>query len=86
MPRKSMKQQQTGKKLYCLKCKDHTGTVNAEHVQKNGRHAIVGHCSVCGSKKHVFVKAHEAAGILGKLFGMDKIPILGDIPLLGALF
>lgn len=83
---KSKSMSQGGKKLYCLRCKSHTGTTNAKHVQNNGRHAIVGNCSDCGCKKHIFVKAHEANGLLGKLFGMDKIPVLGDIPLLGALF
>lgn len=84
MPKKA--KQIGGKPLYCLKCKKHTGTDNPKHVQKNGRHAITGHCSVCGNKKHVFVKAHEADGIIGNLLGIGKIPVLGDLPLLGALF
>ena len=86
--RKKNKTEAVGKKYYCVKCKQYTGTLNPQHVEKNGRHAIVGNCSVCGSKKHTFVKAHEAAGLLGKLLGLpsgELFPGSSNIPLLGAL-
>jgi hypothetical protein len=83
MPRKAKQQ---GRQLYCLKCKKHTSTLNAEHVQKNGRHMIQGKCGTCGMKKTMFVKAHEAAGLLSGLLGFkDGFPGLNQIPVIGAL-
>ena len=88
--------------LYCLKCKSHTQTSNPQvttiqmHYKKGARagqsitrHAVVGHCSVCGTKKQKFVKSEaHGNGILGTLLGLPggKIPVVSDIPLLGTLF
>ena len=72
---------------YCVKCKRHTSTNNVQVVKtKNAKHLAKGICSVCGSKKSRFVSAKEGSGLLGKALGIGKVPILGDIPLFGALF
>lgn len=89
MPRSKKMMGNTGNiAIFCVKCKSKTGTSNPKHVQsQNGRHMIQGQCSNCGTKKTMFVsKEHVANGLLGKLFGMEKIPLLGDLPLVGALF
>ena len=42
-------------------------------------------CSVCNSKKSKLIKEQEAKGLLGNLL-VEKIPILGHIPLINTLF
>ena len=77
------------KAIYCVKCKSHTPTGNASVVTtKNNRHRLVGTCSQCGIKKSQFISSQEGSGLLGKLLHLpgDKVPLLGDIPLLGMLF
>ena len=72
---------------YCVKCKRSTPTANVKVVKtKNGQYQEKGVCSVCRSKKCRFVSKKDGQGLLGKALGIGKIPILGDIPLLGALF
>ena len=74
---------------YCVKCKETTPTheVNVSKT-KNGKFIAKGRCAECLSKKSRFVSAKEGEGLLGKALGLKdgKVPILGDIPLLGALF
>ena len=42
--------------IYCLKCKQKTETIEVQSVQsQNGRHMIKGNCSICGTKKSVFI-------------------------------
>ena len=42
-------------KIYCLKCKAHTETVNEDRdISKNGRYRLSGECTECGSVKCVF--------------------------------
>jgi Domain of unknown function (DUF5679) len=79
-------------KMYCLKCKGPTDTRDA-HIVKimvkgHERHSLTGTCAVCGTKKSRFVSNQVGEGILGSLLGLPggKIPLLSDIPLLGALF
>ena len=38
--------------IYCFKCRSKTDTVEAQEVVlKNGRPAVTGPCTVCGTKK-----------------------------------
>ena len=72
---------------YCVKCRDVTPTTNVNVVRaKNGRYQTKGVCTRCHSKKCSFISSAVGKGLLGKALGIGKIPILGDIPLLGALF
>jgi hypothetical protein len=44
-------------KSYCVKCKKNTDTQNeSKVVLSNGRKAMSGVCSVCGTKKFKFIK------------------------------
>ena len=48
--------------IYCLKCKQKTETIDyLEMKSSNGRNMIKGICSICGSKKSVFVSSTAAA-------------------------
>ena len=75
---------------YCVKCKRKTPTVSGVKVvnTKNGKYQGRGTCSVCHKKKCWFVSDSVGKGLLGKVFGLPggKVPGLGDIPILGALF
>ena len=43
--------------MYCVKCKQKTHSVNiTETTSKNNRKMTKGICSVCGSKKSLFIK------------------------------
>ena len=77
--------------MHCAKCKMKTGTRNVtSKVAKNGRVYQIGDCVVCGKQKSMFVRQRvvRCRGILGKAFDLltGKVPILGDIPLIGGLF
>jgi RNase P subunit RPR2 len=38
--------------IYCLKCREKTDTLEAQEVVlKNGRPAVTGQCTTCGTKK-----------------------------------
>ena len=38
--------------IYCFKCRSKTDTLEAQEVVlKNGRPAVIGQCTVCGTKK-----------------------------------
>ena len=48
--------------IYCLKCEQKTETLaNIELKSSNGRNMINGTCSVCGTKKSVFVSSTTTA-------------------------
>ena len=48
--------------IYCLKCKQKTETLDGVELKtSNGRNMIKGICSVCGTKKSVFVSSTVAA-------------------------
>ena len=69
---------------YCLKCKKETSNIDPKMVKtKNNRLLMQSKCSVCKTKKSIFVKEQDAKGLLSNL-GI-KIP-LSKIPLLNALF
>lgn len=78
--------------IYCVKDKRKTPDVPGSArvvVRKNGRKALVTQCAVCGIQKQRFLpKNYEGSGILGNLLGLPngKVPLLGDIPIVGALF
>ena len=47
--------------IYCLKCKQKTETLDGVELKtSNGRNMIKGICSVCGTKKSVFVSSTAA--------------------------
>lgn len=74
--------------IYCVKCKRKTATRGLQKkLTKNGRYYLSGTCTSCGRKKSRFISM-KGHGLIGKALGLKngKIPILGDIPLLGALF
>ena len=67
--------------IYCLKCKQKTGTKDIEQVKtKNNRNMLKGICLVCGSKKSCFartssvefVKNVKGEGVVDTL--IDKMP------------
>ena len=48
--------------IYCLKCKLKTETLDGVELKtSNGRNMIKGICSVCGTKKSVFVSSKASA-------------------------
>ena len=62
--------------IYCVKCKQKTPTLNEQSIiTKNKRYAIVGNCSVCNSKKYMFIK-NELKG--SNLFDIHKY--IGKMP------
>ena len=72
-----------------MKCKRKTGYSGKPKLvgTRNNRVGVMGVCDVCGGKKFRFV-SQSGSGLLGKLFGLPggKIPVLGDVPLIGGLF
>ena len=48
---------------------------------------MTGICGQCGAKKSQFVSQQIGQGLLGKILGFKdgRIPVLSDIPLIGAL-
>ena len=84
--------------MYCVKCRRKTASKNVSVRQaKNGRVYQTGTCAVCGKRKSMFVSRSGGIGRGGKSRGRGlignsidlsnrKVPILGDIPLIGGLF
>ena len=74
---------------YCVKCKKNTPFDGQLQLfkTKNNRLLLKGLCKICGKQKSRFVSKKEGEGLLGKLFKLPggKIPVLGDIPLIGKL-
>ena len=72
---------------FCVKCRRSTATQEEQVMRtKNNKFVAKGKCSVCGGKKSRFLSAKEGEGLLGNILGVGKLPILGDLPLVGALF
>ena len=66
-------------KIYCVKCKSKTDTLNPEMVTtKNNKAMIKGKCSVCGITKTQFIKAAEGKGILNKM--INNLPFEMHLP------
>ena len=85
--------------MYCVKCRRKTPSRNVTvRRAKNGRMYQTGTCTVCGKGKSMFVSedgrtggrksGRRGDGLFGNALGLPngKIPILGDIPLIGGLF
>ena len=65
--------------IYCLKCKQKTETLASfELKSSNGRNMIKGTCSVCGTKKSVFVSL-TAAEHQGKGFSLNNL--INNLPI-----
>ena len=80
-----------GGTTYCVKCRKKTTSRNVTvRRAKNGRMYQTGTCTVCGKGKSMFVSrgGRRGDGLIGNVLGLPngKIPILGDIPLIGGLF
>ena len=76
---------------YCVKCRRKTPNRNVTvRRAKNERKYQTGTCTVCGKGKSMFVSgsSRRGDGLIGNVLGLPngKIPILGDIPLIGGLF
>ena len=72
------------KETYCLSCRKNTENTNLKIVtSKSNRSMIQSNCTICGSKKSIFIKEHQASGLLSNL-GI-KTP-LSKVPLLNILF
>ena len=80
---------------FCVKCRRKTPNRNVTvRRAKNGRMYQTGTCTVCGKGKSTFISrdgrtgSRRGDGLIGNVLGLPngKIPILGDIPLIGGLF
>ena len=75
-----------------MKCRGQSVMVNPQiGLDKKGKYLARGKCKKCGCNMCRYVSKDtleelEGNGLLGSIFGIDKIPVLGDIPILGALF
>ena len=59
--------------IYCLKCKQKTETTDyLEMKSSNGRNMIKGICSICGTKKSVFVSS-KYREFVGKGFDLNNL-------------
>ncbi len=74
---------------YCVKCKKVTAFSGEPELfrTKNDRLILNGVCVACNKMKSTFVSKKEGKALLGKLFKLpgNKIPVLGDIPLIGSI-
>ena len=66
--------------IYCLKCKQKTETTDyLEMKSSNGRNMIKGICSICGTKKSVFVSS-KYREFVGKK-GFDLNNLINNLPI-----
>ena len=70
--------------IYCLKCKQKTETLDGVELKtSNGRNMIKGICSVCGTKKSVFVSSKDrdsvSKTVQGK--GFDLNNLINNLPI-----
>ncbi len=74
---------------YCVKCKKVTAFSGEPQLflNKNDRLILKGVYVGCNKMKSTFVSKKDGKGLLGKLFKLpgNKIPVLGDIPLIGSI-
>ena len=60
--------------IYCFKCKQKTETIDQLEIKSsNGRNMIKGTCSVCGTKKSVFVSSKNRKSVQGKGFSLNAL-------------
>ena len=66
--------------IYCFKCKLKTETLDViEKTSSNGRNMIKGTCSVCGTKKSVFVSSKNRQSVEGKGFSLNNL--INNLPI-----
>ena len=66
--------------IYCLKCKEKTETIEVQSVQsQNGRQRIKGNCSICGTKKSVFLSSKDRESVRGKGFSLNNL--INNLPI-----
>ena len=70
--------------IYCFKCKQKTETLaGVELKSSNGRNMINGTCSVCGTKKSVFVSSKDRESVSktvqGKGFSLNNL--INNLPI-----
>ena len=66
--------------IYCLKCKQKTETLDGVELKSsNGRDMIKGTCSVCGTKKSVFVSSKNRKSVEGKGFSLNNL--INNLPI-----
>ena len=66
--------------IYCFKCKQKTETLaGVELKSSNGRNMIKGTCSVCGTKKSVFVSSENRKSVEGKGFSLNNL--INNLPI-----
>ena len=67
-------------KTYCLSRRKYTKSTNPRIVKsKNNRSMIQSNCTICNSKKSIFIKEHQASGLLSNLgikTPLNKVPLL----------
>ena len=66
--------------IYCFKCKLKTETLDSiKKTSSNGRNMIKGTCSVCGTKKSVFVSSENRKSVEGKGFSLNNL--INNLPI-----
>jgi len=66
--------------IYCLRCKHKTDTLDGFEVKSsNGRNMIEGTCSVCGTKKAVFLSSTDRESARGKGFSLNNL--INNLPI-----
>ena len=66
--------------IYCLKCKLKTETLDGiKKTSSNGRNMIKGICSVCGTKKSVFLSSKDRESVQGKGFSLNNL--INNLPI-----
>ena len=66
--------------IYCFKCKLKTETLDGiEKTSSNGRNMITGTCSVCGTKKSVFLSSKDRESVQGKGFSLNNL--INNLPI-----
>ena len=66
--------------IYCFKCKLKTETLDGiEKTSSNGRNMIKGTCSVCGTKKSVFLSSKDRESVQGKGFSLNNL--INNLPI-----
>ena len=66
--------------IYCFKCKLKTETLDGVELKtSNGRNMIIGICSVCGTKKSVFVSSKNRKSVEGTGFSLNNL--INNLPI-----
>ena len=66
--------------IYCLKCEQKTEKLDGiEKTSSNGHNMIKGTCSLCGTKKSVFVSSKNRKSVEGKGFSLNNL--INNLPI-----